>query len=226
MKFVAKLKLNFSQNDNYVIEVVRSNRKTLTLKVNYDGTITLKCPKYFSVSDIDKLILKKRVWIENSLTLNKRNFCKYEKVFNYNSVLIDGVERELKFSNVNSFNKDVIYVKNVKLLKELLVENCFGEFKRLCVFLSKKCGLSFNQVSVKSYTRVWGTCDTHKNLGFNFRIFMLPKNLQEYVIIHELCHTIYMNHSRNFKNLLQKCCPNTKYCENQLFDFSFLTELY
>lgn len=226
MKCVVKLKLNSSRNSVYEVEIIRSNRKTLTLSVKNSGVLLLKCPNFFSDSDVENLLSKKRVWIDKILNLNKLIVEKYKSVINYKTVLINGLEYELKFCDCNFLKGDVVYVKNIKSLKNVLVENCFDEFKRLCLTLSETCSLSINEISVKSYTKVWATCDNQKNLGFNFRIFMLPTELQKYVIIHELCHTAYMNHSPKFRSLLLKYCPNAKDYERRLLEFSFLTDLY
>jgi len=67
----------------------------------------------------------------------------------------------------------------------------------------------------KSYTitnddRKWGSCDSKRNLTFNWKLMMFPENAIDYVIVHELCHLSHMNHDRSFWRLVGKHCPTYK----------------
>lgn len=63
---------------------------------------------------------------------------------------------------------------------------------------------SFNRISIRNQKTRWGSCSLKKNLNFNWRIILLPDNLRDYLIIHELCHLKEMNHSLNFWKLVQE----------------------
>jgi len=77
--------------------------------------------------------------------------------------------------------------------------------------LAKLAGLyGFNYSSVKirkSRTR-WGSCSSKKIINLSFYLLLLPEHLIEYVLLHELCHTVQMNHSPAFWRLLDKCTQN------------------
>lgn len=66
----------------------------------------------------------------------------------------------------------------------------------------------YGQVRIKNQRRAWGSCSSKKNLNFNWRLVLLPRDLADYVIVHELCHTIHLNHSAAFWNLLKSYLPN------------------
>ncbi len=66
----------------------------------------------------------------------------------------------------------------------------------------------FNQVRIKNNRRTWGSCSSRKNLNFNWRLLTLPAELADYVIIHELCHTVHMDHSRDFWGLVGTFLPD------------------
>ncbi len=68
-------------------------------------------------------------------------------------------------------------------------------------------GVSYEQIHIKDQRSCWGSCSSKGNLNFNWRIIMAPEPVCDYIIIHELCHRIYMNHSRDFWNLVEKYCP-------------------
>lgn len=58
--------------------------------------------------------------------------------------------------------------------------------------------LKFNRVFVKSQRTRWASCSRHKSISLNLKLLFLPMHLVRYVFIHELCHTIHMNHSRKY----------------------------
>lgn len=68
----------------------------------------------------------------------------------------------------------------------------------------------YGQVRIKNQRRAWGSCSSKKNLNFNWRLVTLPLDLSDYVIVHELCHTIHLNHSIAFWNLLESYLPDSR----------------
>ncbi len=57
---------------------------------------------------------------------------------------------------------------------------------------------SVNRISIKDQKSLWGSCSSNKNLNFNWRLIMAPPEVAEYVVVHEMCHLKYMNHSPEF----------------------------
>lgn len=69
-------------------------------------------------------------------------------------------------------------------------------------------GISHGRVSIRNQQTRWGSCSREKNLSFNYRIVKLPLALADYVIVHELCHCVELNHSAKFWALVRKAIPN------------------
>jgi predicted metal-dependent hydrolase len=65
-----------------------------------------------------------------------------------------------------------------------------------------------NNICVKNQKTRWGSCSRKKNLNLNYKIIFLPTKLQDYIIVHEICHLKEFNHSKNFWALVQKALPN------------------
>ncbi len=65
----------------------------------------------------------------------------------------------------------------------------------------------FENIRIKDQKSRWGSCSSRENLNFNWRILMAPEPVCDYVIIHELCHLVFMDHSANFWNLVESICP-------------------
>ena len=77
-------------------------------------------------------------------------------------------------------------------------------------------GFSYNNVVIRNQTSRWGSCSKKGNLNFNYKIALLPKELSDYIIIHELCHLGEFNHSNNFWKLVEKTIPNHKELRTRL----------
>jgi predicted metal-dependent hydrolase len=77
-------------------------------------------------------------------------------------------------------------------------------------------GFAYHRVAIKNMTSRWGSCSSKKNLNFNYRILFLPAHLQDYIIVHELCHLKVFNHSPTFWNLVAETAPNYKACRSEL----------
>jgi len=71
-------------------------------------------------------------------------------------------------------------------------------------------GVSFNKISIRAQKARWGSCSKSGNLSFNFRIAALPDQLFEYVIVHEMCHLLELNHSPAFWAQVARCVPEHK----------------
>lgn len=77
-------------------------------------------------------------------------------------------------------------------------------------------GYVYGRVSIKMVKTRWGSCSSNRNLNFNYKIMFLPEHLQDYIIVHELCHLEQMNHSPAFWALVAKTIPDYKKCVAQL----------
>lgn len=75
---------------------------------------------------------------------------------------------------------------------------------------AEKIGVEFNNIVIKDQQTVWGSCSSKKNLNFSYRIIKMPTAVQDYLIVHELCHLIHMNHSPEYWALVAQFCPDHK----------------
>ncbi len=75
-------------------------------------------------------------------------------------------------------------------------------------YYNKFYNFKFNNISVKNQRTRWGSCSSKGNLNFNYKILLLPENIADYVIVHELCHLKELNHSYKFWNLVAQTIPN------------------
>lgn len=75
---------------------------------------------------------------------------------------------------------------------------------------------SYNKVFIKNTKTRWGSCSSRGNLNFNYRIIHLAPELQDYLIVHELCHLKEFNHGQAFWDLVALQVPNYKLLRTQM----------
>tara|TARA_B100000941_G_scaffold36922_1_gene21935 strand:- start:144 stop:677 length:534 start_codon:yes stop_codon:yes gene_type:complete len=85
--------------------------------------------------------------------------------------------------------------------------------------ISEKTGLPFNKVSIRNQKTRWGSCSFANNISLNIKLINLPEKLIDYVIYHELVHTVEKNHSSNFWNLLNHYLPESKKLNKELNNY-------
>ena len=75
-------------------------------------------------------------------------------------------------------------------------------------YWAPKIGVKYGRVAIKDQKTRWGSCSSKGNLNFNRRLAAAPGPVKDYVVIHELCHLIEMNHSKKFWNEVSRFCPD------------------
>lgn len=71
--------------------------------------------------------------------------------------------------------------------------------------LAQRFGFSYGRVTIRATRSKWGSCTSENNLSLSLWLMTLPDHLIDYVIIHELCHTVHHDHSPRFHALLDRC---------------------
>lgn len=174
---------------NYKIEIQRSFRKTLSLKVE-KNIVIVKAPYLVIKSKIDNFILKNRDWIDKRI--------------------------EQFLESKDTFTKDLEEYK--KEARKYIPDRV----KLLALKFSK----NYNTIKITSAKTRWWSCTSRKNLNFSYRLILLPKETIDYVIIHELAHLKYMNHSKSFWQEVEKMMPEYRIHDNYLREFSYKYNIY
>ena len=106
------------------------------------------------------------------------------------------------------YHRQAIIPKD-RVAARLLVHARLAHFNQFYQF-------SYNKVFIKSQRTRWGSCSSNANLNFNYRIITLPPALQDYLIVHELCHLKEFNHSKAFWDLVALQIPQYQALQAQL----------
>lgn len=120
---------------------------------------------------------------------------------------------ELIHNKSNWINKKLSEVDKRKLYTD-------NDFKSLVdkyiTEISNITGLYPNKVRIKVIQYAWGTCSSKKNITINYNLIKYSKEVIRYVILHEICHLKYMNHSKDFWDLVEKYMPEYKKIKKEL----------
>lgn len=123
------------------------------------------------------------------------------------------VQMRLRNGELIIFIPDGLDIMNGQLqntVKEMIRHVLRHEAKRVLpqkvAFWAKKFNLQFSQVRINKSTTRWGSCSRQKNINLSLYLLLLPEKLIDYVVLHELAHTVEMNHGEKFWELLSKLC--------------------
>ena len=186
-----------------IVTVKLENKKNIKhcyLRVLNSELLEIKANIYFTINDAKELINKKKDWIENSISKM------INKSIQKDEFLLLGEIKKIEEHKIK--NIDVFYKNEIQKILPQKVE----EF-------SKKMNLFPTSISYRKNKRTWGSCNYKNGLNFNILLMKFPIEIMEYVIIHELAHIKYKNHSKDFWNLVYKYCPNYKEIEKEFKNF-------
>lgn len=169
--------------------LIRSKRKSLAIEIKADGTLLVRAPLFLSERRINKFLLEKEEWIE-------------------------GKREEQKKRNRDALPIKKLTDKEIADLREkarILVTKEVEEYSRII-------GVTYRRIFVRTQKTRWGSCSREGNLNFNCLLALCPKPVMRYVVIHELCHRKYMNHSKLFWNEVSKYMPDYRIYKKWLRD--------
>ncbi|MCB0739131.1 MAG: M48 family metallopeptidase [Bacteroidetes bacterium] len=201
--------------DNYIL--IRKEVKHARLRVSEDGKVRIIAPPTFSEDDISAMLKKKAKWIDSNL-----------KYFKGMSTIELQRNQLLLFGNRYSYFYDTTYAqkvvvdhehKTITSQKDLLDPKTQEKWYRRVAKkhltkrtkeLSAKMKLPFNKLFIRESKTKWGNCSKEKNISLNWKLIKAPDYVIDYIIIHELLHTVVMSHTHKFWTLLKSYYPDYK----------------
>ena len=85
--------------------------------------------------------------------------------------------------------------------------------------LADKHGFNYENVSIKNASTRWGSCSSVNNINLNLHLMRVPEHLIDYVLVHELVHTVVKNHGEKFWMLLEQCYPNARKADKEMNNY-------
>ena len=196
---------------------VTKRKKTISIRID-KNKIFVNTPHFIKEDYILSLLERKKEWICQTILKNskqyKNNFANREAYYlgkKYRINTKKGLRNEVILKNDNL---EILYKrKNInvkKTLEQWYRLRCYLLLENRLKYYSKKINLKYNGFSIHSFKRRLGSCDNKKHISFNWKIILMPKQIIDYVVIHELCHIIHFNHSKLFWKEVANFCPDYK----------------
>ena len=221
------------------VHIVRSKRKTICMSVNKDGSVTVKAPRLYPTDkEIAKFVESRADWVitqrnrqqeREDMKLVRRFETDYsfpylgeERLVEMQSAKKTRISYEfgkiiIQTPVCEALEEDYEALSNIEKINKLRTDLKKWYKKQAYAYVSKRVdyykeiiGVTVTSVSIKSRKSQWGSCDSNGNLTFSWRLVMARPEAIDYVVIHELCHRKYMDHSRQFWNEVQKYLPDFK----------------
>lgn len=222
------MKMSIIHNENEIeYTVERRKRKTLAIHIESCGAIQVYAPLNCSESYISNVVKEKGSWILRKLEVlrESNNLNKYNKIAHGEEILFLGksyilnilVDRELRRPKVE-IHDEIIIVKIREKDESIISEIIERWYKKKALDTIEERILHYSHfyevkptlVKIKSAKRRWGSCSSKGNLNFNWKCIFLPLELLDYIVVHEMCHLLHLDHSKNFWKCVDGILPDYK----------------
>ncbi|HIR95886.1 MAG TPA: DUF45 domain-containing protein [Candidatus Coprenecus stercorigallinarum] len=162
-----------------VIMIRRKGTARLRISVSPRRGVTVSVPWLMPYAVAERFLMSKRQWVTD--TMKRQALRQQEAVQTGKTAAVPGDPAELE--RMREKARALLEPK----LREAAARHGFG-FK--------------GRVAIKNNVTNWGSCSSKGNINLNMRLILLPEHLQDYVILHELCHLRHQNHGPQFHALL------------------------
>ena len=199
-------------------KIIKSKRRTLSLSINENAELIVRAPNQISNKRIEEFIIEKSKWINKNKNLmqsriNEMNDSDSDYLFLGNIYPLIKVNEDPNKIDFNG-TEFITSIENQDTFKASLKSWYKIKFKEIAIprlnYFSDKYNLKINQVRFKNQKTLWGSCSSKNNINLNYLLVMAPMIVIDYVIIHELVHTVHKNHSENFWNAVEAIMPDYK----------------
>ena len=216
------------------------------LQIKPFGGLEVVIPPRFPRNQIPGLVEKHAVWARHQLARQSklRDSIRLPQqlslAFDHSSTTIiyrtDPLQFDLELFEESHANQLIIdaqgHRERIRELRAWIRRKARASFPTLLEQVSTRTGLRFNKLSIRSQKTRWGSCSRHGNISLNDQLMFLPASIIEYLMIHELCHTRHLNHSKAYWALVESHCADYRAQEKLLGDSRnlvpdwFLLDLY
>lgn len=171
------------------VEVVYSNRKSIAIQIKPNGTVILRAPYGVPKKEINRILEEKRSWIEEHL-----------------QEVVKHREQQRAVPEISKEEINELANRALKYIPERVK------------YFAPIVGVNYSRITIRNQKTRWGSCSTKGGLNFNCLLMLMPPEVIDYVVVHELCHRKEMNHSPAFWAEVEKVLPDYKVAKKWLKD--------
>ena len=201
-------------------ELKKSARKTTSIYIERDGTISVLAPEPYDLNVIEQILESKRSWIYRNLAeWEDLNRTRVEREFvngegfpylgsTYRLQIVDKATHDLSLKN-GMFILKRSSLSNARLkFVEFYKEKAKTRIPKQVEKYTRLMGLQPSGFRVQELKNRWASCSADGMLNFHWRCMMAPLSALEYIVVHELAHLKYPNHTAEFWNTIEKALPD------------------
>ena len=211
----------------------------MALYVHPDKRVEIRMPLLFSVDEIEPFLIKHSRWLFNRLDLPEKKPVEPKKFVSgelhyflgkqyplevvasdKNSVVFDNEKIVIRQRVNKSTSQQVNLSKSVSdLLDRWYLEQAKRVFREISIPLvesMKKYNVAPKSFAIKKMKTRWGSCSSKGNINLNLHLIKLPEQCIKEVILHELCHLVHFNHSKDFYALMTAEMPDWKLWKKEI----------
>lgn len=202
-----------------------SDRKTTDIVIERDGVITVRPPTDCSPEMVDAVVESKRMWIYRNLAewkdlnasvvarewVDGETFLYLGRAYRLTIASNQDAKLILKEGRF-SLNRDVIdrggKAAAKSAFEEYFTERGYQRFIDRVDYFAPKVGVNVKRIKVKDMGFRWASCGSAGTLNFHWKCIMAPSTIIDYIVVHELCHMHYRDHTDAFWNEVDKVMPD------------------
>ena len=163
------------------MKVIKSKRKTIAVEISADAEVIIRAPKGMS----DRAILR---FAEEHRDFIEKNVAKMQ-------------QRKKALAAVPRISREEL---------NALAEEATRVIPKRVQYYAPLVGVTYHGITIRNQRTRWGSCSAKGNLNFNVGLMKMPPEVLDYVVVHELCHRLEMNHSARFWEQVAKVLPDYK----------------
>ena len=214
--------------------IIRSDRKTLSVCIDSLGRVTVRAPKRCSEERIFAFLRDKEAWILKHksktagacMRLPGENLDGFTFSLLGKDCLVSLAERRNIAFDAESYTLYLPQNNARERLVRWLKDNAKRILSTVTEQKAKEMGVSYASVRITSAKTRWGSCSANNAIRYTFRLLYAPKEVIEYVVVHELSHTVQKDHSKAFWAVVERFVPDWKARRKWLKDNAVLMEIF
>jgi predicted metal-dependent hydrolase len=210
--------------------------KYLRINLQWGMPIEVVYPKNSNAKQAYQFLLSQQPWIEkndyyiNSLVNQRHELPSTIELpcLNFKKKLIIQKEASRQRVTLQQTNESLILKgpsveveEGVLCLRRWLKKTAVNQLEPILHELAEQHNLPFKSVTWRCQKTRWGSCSGQQRINLNIKILFLNSEEARYVMLHELCHTRYLDHGKQFWALLNKVCPQAQMIDQRLYGFDF-----
>jgi len=198
-------------------QILRSRRRTIALIIQKDGTLIVRAPLKASEKSIREFAEKHAAWVQRKQAEVRAARPAPTKQY-LPGELFPFLGREFPLEIVSDQEIPLLLEAHFKLAEavqaraESIFEQWYREQAALILaervrYFAVKHQLTYRKIRIGSARTRWGSCNSHNDLTFSWRLILTPSDVVDYVVVHELAHTLVHNHSARFWKQVERILP-------------------